>query len=135
MDIKQLLIGSGMAALLIVGTTSVSAFALEDDSSQKHFGKISSEVHEQVEAAIENNDYVAWVQLMSERPRFAEDNGALLTEETFEKITKAHEYKENGQFEEAQTIMDELRPEGKGFGKGHGKGMDDKFRRGDCTNQ
>lgn len=63
----------------------------------------NSEKHEAVKQAIEDNDYEAWKEAMGGMPGANE-----ITEETFSLIVEAHMLKENGQYEEAQEIWEEI---------------------------
>lgn len=77
---------------------------------------------EQMEQAFQNNDYEAWKNLVVSRPKMTDS----ITEENFSKFAEMHNLMEEGKFEEAKAIRDELGIAGlgRGIGRGfQGKGM------------
>lgn len=88
--------------------------------------KAEMEAHrEAVEGAIEAKDYNAWKEAIADSPRGKNMLEKIDSEEDFNKLVEAHEYKELGQesFGKAREIMEELgfeKPE-----KGQGQGMRD----------
>jgi hypothetical protein len=89
---------------------------------------VKDAAHEQRQAihdALENEDYEAFKVAIEDSPLF----GVIDTEDDFKKFVEAHVLKEEGKWDEAKVILDELgveAPEGKpGMGHGHHK-MGDK---------
>ena len=87
------------------------------------------QMREAIEAAIENNDFEAFVTAVTGTP--LEDS--ITSEADFEQFVAAHELMSEGEFEAARAIMDELGIEKpghgmhKGLGHGHrGGGHDEK---------
>jgi hypothetical protein len=77
-----------------------------------------NEQREEVHAALENNDYEAFVTAVADSPLAS----AIATEADFETFKAAHELKEAGDHEGAKELMEELdieRPEGRGHKGGH----------------
>ena len=75
----------------------------------------TSERHEAMEQAFENNDYNAWKELMSGKGRVTQ----VVTEENFARFAEAHELAEEGNLDEAKQIRQEL---GLGLGNRNGDG-------------
>jgi hypothetical protein len=71
-----------------------------------------SENRQTVYDAVETGDYEAWKEAMGDRP-----GKSGFTEEDFQKLTQAHQLRESGDYESAQSIMNDL---GMGMGKGNG---------------
>lgn len=59
--------------------------------------------HDAVKAAIEANDYTAWVEAMSEHPKADE----FVNEETFAVMVQAHELAQSGEKEAAKELLEE----------------------------
>ncbi len=80
----------------------------------------STERHEAMEEAFENEDYDAWKNLMEGKGRVTE----VINEDNFAKFAKAHELMEQGDITEAQEIRQELGlGQHNGSMKGMGRGM------------
>lgn len=62
------------------------------------------ERREALETAIENNNYDAWKEVMDQRV----DVTDVINEENFEQFAEMHQLMEEGEFEQAQEIRDEL---------------------------
>lgn len=73
----------------------------------------TAERHEAMEKAFETKDYNAWKDLMQGRGRASQ----VVTKDNFAKFAQAHELAEQGKFEEANKIRQEL-----GLGNGNGSG-------------
>ena len=113
------------------GTIGMGLFADAHPDGSNGFGRnlISDEqkteiqeMHEQMEQAIENNDYEAWKNIIDSRPRISD----AITEENFSKFAEMHNLMQDGKFDEAQAIRDELGFAGfrRGVGQGfQGRGM------------
>ena len=65
--------------------------------------KINSEDHEAIQQALENNDYDAWKNLMGDSP-MAEK----ITADNFSKLVESHKLTQEGKFDEAKQIKEEL---------------------------
>lgn len=80
----------------------------------------SPERHEAMQKAFEDNDYQSWKKLMEERkPRVMD----VVNEQNFPKFAEAHRLAEEGKFEEANKIREELGLRNMGhMGKGQGHG-------------
>jgi hypothetical protein len=76
----------------------------------------NSEDRQALKEAISNNDYEAWKKLTEGRPIQEKIN-----QDNFSQFVKAHELMENGNFEEARKVMEELG--WSGFGMHGPKGM------------
>ncbi|PIR93376.1 hypothetical protein COT99_00925 [Candidatus Falkowbacteria bacterium CG10_big_fil_rev_8_21_14_0_10_43_10] len=64
---------------------------------------ITPRQHEAIRSAIENNDYESWKNLMGDNP-IAEK----ITAENFSKLAASHKLMQEGKFEEAKKIREEL---------------------------
>lgn len=76
--------------------------------------------HEQMEQAFQNNDYEAWKNIIESKPKINDT----ITEENFSQFAEMHQLMEDGKFEEAKAIRDELGLTG--FGGGIGRGFQSK---------
>lgn len=113
-----------MVAVILAGAYSVSS-AYRGDYSQKG-SNYSEERHEAMEEAFENKDYNAWKELMGQNTRMGRVT-EVVNEENFSKFARAHELMEQGKYEEARQIREELGlglKNGEGRGSGRGKGFD-----------
>jgi hypothetical protein len=133
------LISFGMMALL--GVSLVAAY--HGDYSVKG-PNYSEDRHGDMEAAFFNEDYDAWVELMTEdgrHPRVLD----VVTEENFAIFVEAHEARISGDFERVSELRAELGlnngmgpKDGSGFGKGmkqgsmQGSGMRGERNSGEC---
>lgn len=122
-------------ALVLVG--SVSAFGLGFGVNNPNLSdderEAMNELQDQIQTAIENNDYATWKSLMESQ--LTEDNFNSLVEmhDNMEKVKTIREQmrqaREDGDeetFEELQTQLQELMPQppyGFDKGMGHGRGM------------
>lgn len=81
----------------------------------------TTEQHEAMTKAIENNDYQAWVQLRQGRGRIAQ----VINEGNFAKFSEMHKLMLEGKMEEANQIRTEL-----GLGLNNGLGQVQQQRSG-----
>lgn len=76
----------------------------------------TTERHEAMEKAFEKKDYNAWKNLIQGKGRVTQ----IVNKDNFAKFVQAHELAEQGKFEEANKIRQQL---GLGLQNGLGKGM------------
>ena len=89
---------------LLITTLTVSSLVSASDGSGKHFGmRFDSAQHQAVEQAIENNDFDAWNNLMSDKKMTD-----VITEENFSQLVTIHQLMEDGDFEAAEALREEL---------------------------
>jgi hypothetical protein len=105
----------GIGALLLGGvlavTSTVSAYRGDPAVKGPNY---SEERHEVMEKAFEDKDYNAWKEMMQGGGRVLE----VVNEDTFAKFAEAHDLAEEGRFEEAREIREELGLKGGHRGKG-----------------
>jgi len=82
-------------------TEKVSAY--QGDYAQKG-PDCDSEKHEAMEKAFENNDYQAWTGLMEGKGRVTQ----VITEDNFARFAEAHRLAEEGNYDAADAIRQEL---------------------------
>ena len=114
MRIKKILLL--ISALTIISLSFLvidNAYAYRGDYTQKG-PDCTSEKHEVMEEAFENNDYQAWKNLMQGKGRVMQ----VINEGNFAKFAQAHELAEQGKMDEAKQIREEL---GLGLKNGSGK--------------
>ena len=105
-------------ALLHDGNKEGAEEIFEELGVEKRFGKHKrghhgdSEKHEAVKAAVEAEDYNAFIAAVGEEAPFLET----ITEENFPVFVEIHELKEAGDFEGAKALAEEL---GLNYKKGH----------------
>jgi Spy/CpxP family protein refolding chaperone len=92
-----------------------------DDKAIESVHKAMHEVRDAIHDAVEANDYDTFKAAVAGTP-LAE---AVDTEDDFKKFVDAHNLKEEGEWEEAKAILDELgiEPPHRMPGMGHGRGM------------
>lgn len=83
---------------------------LKDSGMHPHgkraFGKFKGgEKHGEMKEIMENGDYDAWAEKMSEKDRFDE---SLITQENFERLQQAHELHQEGDHDAAREIMQDV---------------------------
>lgn len=106
---------SGLTALIIGGALiapSVEAYRGDINVKGPNY---SSERHEQMTKAFQNNDYNTWKELMNGRGRVTQ----VVNKDNFAKFAKAHKLMFEGKKDEAAKIRAEL---GLGLRNGSGKG-------------
>ena len=125
MNNKKLILGISAltlatGALLIPSTVS----AYQGDYTQKG-PDCDSEKHEAMEQAFESNDYQAWTELMEGKGRVTQ----VINEGNFAKFAEAHKLAEEGNYDAADAIRQELglrtrngEKVGAGYKKGNGEG-------------
>ncbi|MEA2088426.1 MAG: hypothetical protein U9O55_01115 [Patescibacteria group bacterium] len=127
---KSTKIIGGTFAIIMVATLAVSsAMAYQGDYSKKG-PAYSSERHNTMTEAMENNDYKAWSKLMADRGRVTR----IINEENFAKFAEARRLAHSGDLEGADAIRKELglrTRDGKKVGAGYGKGE----KRGKMNNE
>ena len=110
--------------LIILATTAlvISGFLLNPNSTEAYRGdpnvkgpNYSQERHEAMEKAFEKKDYEAWKKLMQGKGRVTQ----VINKGNFAKFAEAHKLAEQGKFEEAKKIRQDL---GLGLQNGSGKG-------------
>jgi len=134
MDKKQYL---SVAVLgLLVTTLAVSASTFAFGGRGMGAGKMAGvddaqrQKIEAVQQSITNNDYSAWqtavTARVAEMRQQATDLEAKINQDTFNKLTQAHQLMQDGKRDEAKVIFDELGmfgPMGHMGGKGMSQGM------------
>lgn len=75
------------------------------------------EVHEEIESAIEANDYTAFEEVVAGTPL----EQKITSQADFELLVEAHQLRKDGDFDGAREILNELDIEPKGHMKGHYK--------------
>lgn len=119
--------------------------ALEDSSrhipTQEEFEDmvVRHQAHEKVEQAIEEGNYDLWLSAIQDLPH-AQDMAQLVSEDEFELLVDMHQAREDGDFETAKSLADEIGLDQlgpRGFGEGQfaeGKGLrtveDNSFAQG-----
>lgn len=106
-----------LAAIGVAGVTVTGAMSMNGDFKRMkpHY---DSEVHEEMQQAILDGDYEAWVALREENN--LPMNGKLhrmMNEETFNKYSELYKAKKEGDYETAEKIWNEMSEE-LGFEKG-----------------
>jgi len=146
---KYTIIGAVMTlaivcTFVVIGSVYANDF---DRNNGRHGGPKSGmtdemkAVHEQINAAIQNNDYETWKSLVAGMPNAAKMSEKI-TADNFSKFAEAHQLmnEAHAKMEEARIIMNELGMEGalkSQFNCGKGAGMNHmKFmKRPDFTEQ
>jgi len=115
MNTKKILLSvSALALVGVVGLGAASlAFAQGNPIQMGMHG--TGEQHEAVQKALENKDYNAFKELTRGMGMMSR----IVTEENFAKITEAHQLMEQGKYDEARAVRQEL---GLGMGMSHGMG-------------
>lgn len=90
-----------------------SAFAYQGDPSVKG-PNYAEERHAAMEVAFDNNDYAAWLKLMTGKGRVTQ----VINKDNFKQFSDAHKLAEEGKIAEATAIRTDL-----GLGQEHGKRM------------
>lgn len=123
METKTMYAIFALGVIALLGTSFVFAYQGNPSLTRPDY---SDERHAAMEEAFENTDYFAWLELMQsvEHPHQARVL-EVVTEENFALFAKMHEAMEDGDFETAQEIREELGfGQGK-IGQGNGKGLRD----------
>lgn len=109
---------STMIATVLIVVATVVFTTSADEGRNVDFQK-RAEIHKEIKAAVENNDYDAWLAAISDT-KMAEKNADNINEETFNKFVAAHNLFKAGDKEAAKEIMKDLgfkHKKGFGFGK------------------
>ncbi len=120
-------IGAGTIGMGIIANAHPS-----NSNEQNRRWSSSSQVfklHNQIEDAINNNDYKSWKNAIEDRIRPVD----VVTEKNFPQFVKMHNLMKQGQYEEAQKIRDELGISGVGgsrVGRAF-RGVNKGFHRGE----
>jgi hypothetical protein len=127
MEKKQYLLAAFLGLLVTTLVVSSTSFAFGGKRSDD--AKINDN-REQVQSAITNKDYSAWASAMTTRVaemrQQATDLESKINQDTFNKLTQAHELMQAGKTAEAKAIFDEIGmfgPMGQGRMGGQGMGM------------
>jgi TolA-binding protein len=132
---KQYLLVAVLGLILTTAAVSATTFAFggrgmdaglqADDAKRQQI--------DAVQQSITNNDYNAWQQAMTTRVtemrQQATDLETKINQDTFNKLTQAHQLMQDGKRDEAKAIFDELGmfgPMGHMGGRGMGQGMGPK---------
>jgi len=112
---KKTILTLGATAFVLGGLfmTSNTISAYRGDSSIKG-PDCTEERHQEMEQAFENNDYNAWKEQMQGKGRVTQ----VVNEGNFARFAEAHRLAEEGNYEEADQIRQEL---GLGFKNGSGR--------------
>jgi len=130
MNTKTYIAGTtALALMLITGAGTVSAYRGDYTQTGPSF---SDERHEAMETAFEEVDYDAWKELMDNRGRVTD----VITEDNFAQFAEAHTLADDGDFEGAKEIREELGlgNHGERMGAGHrgGRGQGFDMERSEC---
>lgn len=125
MEKKQYLLAAFLGLLVTTLVVSSTSFAF----GGKRGGDTQvNDNREQVQTAIANNDFAAWQTAMNTRVvemrQQATDLESKINQDTFNKLSQAHQLMQAGKTDEAKAIFDEIGMFGP-MGQGHmgGKGM------------
>lgn len=102
--IKILTMLTAIAAVLGLATFSPTISDAYRGDPAMEGPNYSTERHDQMEQALETNDYQTWKELMGNRGRVAE----VITEDNFPQFVKAHQLSEEGKIGEAQELRQAL---------------------------
>ncbi len=117
---KSLLIGlfSLAAGAVLASQITFGHAGADPDAAGRRF--FNPERHEMIEKAIERRDYKTWEEMMPERARIKE----FVNEQNFDRFAQMHELMEEGEYEEAEEIREELgMPHHEGSERGRGPMM------------
>jgi hypothetical protein len=92
-------------ATLALMSAIITTFGIETISSASFGGfGLLEEQRENVKIAIKNNDYDSWKVIMDSRVQITD----VITEENFDKYSEMHNLVQEGNFEEADVLREEL---------------------------
>ncbi|NCN23871.1 MAG: hypothetical protein COU65_03215 [Candidatus Pacebacteria bacterium CG10_big_fil_rev_8_21_14_0_10_42_12] len=100
----------GLAAAAVIGgafvftSKGIQAQDVTSDLAPCSGGRGGYEKREEMKTVMENGDFAAWKELAADRPVAANID----TEEKFQKLQQAHQYRMDGNEEAAEAIRDEL---------------------------
>ncbi len=124
-------LATGLIGLLI--TTAVVASVTFADTGGDKAGnfqekrQVMLEKRQEMKEIFENNDYDAWQDLMNEKADSLEEKVSQIresiTQENFDKLSEIHQLLEDGKYDEARELKEEM-----GLG-GFGPGMHRNYRK------
>lgn len=125
MKMKKVLLLISALTIASLGFLAINnVYAYRGDYTQEG-PDCTPEKHEAMDGAFENNDYNAWKELMAGKGRVME----IINEDNFARFSEAHRLVEEGKYEEADKIRQELglrtkdgSPIGARYGKGDNQG-------------
>jgi hypothetical protein len=131
MEKKQYLLAAflGLLVTTLVVSSTTLAFGGKNNGTGNVNGVVDNDSRAQVQTAITNNDFATWQTAMTARVtemrQQATDLESKINQDTFNKLSQAHQLMQAGKTDEAKAIFDELGMFGPGMGKGRmdGKGM------------
>ncbi len=103
---------AALVALIAVAGIAGASFAYQGNPDIKGL-EYSSERHDAMEKAMEEGDYEAWKELMNNKGKVTQ----VIDEENFDKFVEIYNLAEEGKFEEARVMKEEL-----GLNQGFRKG-------------
>lgn len=129
MNKKQYVLVAFLGLLLTTAAVSATTLAFGGRGGNALPGTPDAD-RQKVQQAITDNDYATWQTTMTtevaEMRQRATDLEAKINQDTFNKLTQAHQLMQAGKIDEAKVIFDELGmfgPMGKGQMAGRGMGM------------
>lgn len=127
---KKVLTAGGifLAVLFVVGMVFAMPLNSDETNSRAFSEKRAQmdEVRDELLAAIEANDYSAWVQIHTDNNLVGKGNILeVINEDNFDKFVEMHEY-----LDAAREIANELGIDQKGPGFGNEMGQGNEFRQG-----
>ncbi|MFO7807191.1 MAG: hypothetical protein R6V40_02085 [Candidatus Moraniibacteriota bacterium] len=115
-------------ALTSTGWLAYSANAYLGDCSQRG-PNCNEERHQEIIQALEDNDYKAWSNLMNNKGKVTQ----AINEDNFSQFTKAYKLAQEGKYDEADQIREELdlrKRDGKPTGNNYERGKEMKQKQG-----
>ena len=97
-----------LAIGLPMAVTHAADSTTQENQAQGSYAHPTANYVKSIRQAVVNNDYTAWATLMNQHTKTAK----YANQETFNKVVQAYQYRQQGDFKEARSIMKEL-----GFGK------------------
>ena len=126
----------GLIAVVLIVGLAFAGFAMAEEQTQGQMRNgFDPAIREQIEDAIANEDYTAWLNIHEENNFLGGRMTSLITEENFSLLNELHTARENKDFERIKEIREELGfpekgPRGRmGFQKGNFEGKRN-FERG-----
>ena len=95
---------SGTVAVIVVGVIASSSVSAYRGDYSEQGPEYSPERHAEMTKAMNDNDYNAWTELMGDRGKVTQ----VINEENFSRFTEAHKLAQDGEYEEADMIREEL---------------------------
>jgi len=112
------LVVSSMASANGLGGQFMGARSLDPDrvAAIEENHQAMEQYHDAIQTAIENGDYNAWKEAIDSVPRITD----FINQDNFDQFAQMHKYMEEGDFEAADAIRDELGINQVGLGMGMG---------------